>query len=42
MRDAHRKPTVAIIGAGAGGLAMGVRLKRAGYDFTIYEKSDGV
>jgi len=42
MRDAHRKPTVAIIGAGAGGLAMGIRLKRAGYDFTIYEKSDGV
>jgi cyclohexanone monooxygenase len=42
MRAAHRKPTVAIIGAGAGGLAMGVRLKRAGYDFTIYEKSDGV
>ncbi|MDQ1385857.1 MAG: cyclohexanone monooxygenase [Actinomycetota bacterium] len=42
MREAHRKPTVAIIGAGAGGLAMGIRLKRAGYDFTIYEKSDGV
>jgi cation diffusion facilitator CzcD-associated flavoprotein CzcO len=36
------KPTVAIIGAGAGGIAMGIRLKRAGYDFTIYEKSDGV
>ena len=36
------KPTVAVLGAGAGGLAMGVRLKRAGYDFTIYEKSDGV
>jgi cyclohexanone monooxygenase len=36
------KPSVAIIGAGAGGLAMGVRLKRAGYDFTIYEKADGV
>src|SRR3954468_24626033 len=42
MRSAHRRPTVAVIGAGAGGLAMGVRLKRAGYDFTIYEKSDGV
>jgi cyclohexanone monooxygenase len=36
------KPTVAVIGAGAGGIAMGVKLKRAGYDFTIYEKSDGV
>ena len=37
-----RAATVAIIGAGAGGIAMGVKLKRAGYDFTIYEKSDGV
>src|SRR4051812_30096386 len=36
------KPTVAILGAGAGGIAMGIRLKRAGYDFTIYERSDGV
>src|SRR5690349_5669381 len=36
------KPTVAVIGAGAGGIAMGVKLKRAGYDFVIYEKSDGV
>ena len=38
----RRKPTVAVIGAGAGGIAIGVKLKRAGYDFTIYEKSDGV
>jgi cation diffusion facilitator CzcD-associated flavoprotein CzcO len=38
----RRKPTVAVIGAGAGGIAMGIKLKRAGYDFTIYEKSDGV
>jgi cation diffusion facilitator CzcD-associated flavoprotein CzcO len=36
------KPAVAILGAGAGGIAMGIRLKRAGYDFTIYEQSDGV
>ena len=35
-------PTVAILGAGAGGIAMGIRLKRAGYPFTIYEQSDGV
>jgi cyclohexanone monooxygenase len=42
MRAARRKPTVAIIGAGAGGLATGIKLKRAGYEFTIYEKADGV
>jgi cyclohexanone monooxygenase len=42
MADARPKPTVAVLGAGAGGIAMGVQLKRAGYDFTIYEKSDGV
>ncbi|HEX3899395.1 MAG TPA: NAD(P)/FAD-dependent oxidoreductase [Mycobacteriales bacterium] len=37
-----RRPTVAVLGAGAGGLAMGVALRRAGFDFTIFEKSDGV
>ena len=36
------RPTVAVLGAGAGGIAMGVSLKRAGFDFTIFEKSDGV
>ncbi len=36
------RPTVAILGAGAGGIAMGIALKRAGYDFAIFEKSDGV
>ena len=36
------RPTVAVLGAGAGGIAMGIRLRRAGYDFTIYEQSDGV
>ena len=36
------RPTVAVLGAGAGGIAMGIRLKRAGFDFTVYEKSDGV
>lgn len=36
-------PTIAILGAGAGGLAMAVRLKRAGFhDVTIFEKSDGI
>jgi cation diffusion facilitator CzcD-associated flavoprotein CzcO len=34
---------VAIIGAGASGLAMAIALKKAGIDrFTIFEKSDGV
>ena len=36
------RPSVAVLGAGAGGIAMGVSLKRAGFDFTIFEKSDGV
>jgi cation diffusion facilitator CzcD-associated flavoprotein CzcO len=36
------RPRVAVIGAGAGGIAMGVRLAKAGYDFTIYEKSHDV
>lgn len=39
---ARRRPTVAVLGAGAGGIAMGVALTRAGYDYTIYERSDGV
>ncbi len=42
MPSEHPKPTVAVLGAGAGGIAMGYRLKRSGYDFTIFEKSDGV
>lgn len=34
---------VAILGAGAGGLGMAIRLERAGItDYAIYEKSDGV
>ncbi len=40
--DRSSKATVAVLGAGAGGIAMGVRLQRAGYDFTIFERSDGV
>src|SRR3954462_13575217 len=42
MAAAQTKPTVAVLGGGAGGIVMGIRLNRAGYDFTIYEKSDGV
>ena len=34
-------PTVAVIGAGPGGIAMGVRLAAGGYDFTIFEAADG-
>ncbi|HWA66652.1 MAG TPA: NAD(P)/FAD-dependent oxidoreductase [Mycobacteriales bacterium] len=37
-----KRPRVAVLGAGAGGLAMGVALRRAGFDFTIFERSDGV
>jgi cation diffusion facilitator CzcD-associated flavoprotein CzcO len=37
-----RRPYVAVLGAGAGGIAMGVALQRAGFGFTIYEKSEGV
>ena len=35
------KPSVAIIGAGAGGIAMGLQLADLGYDFTIFDRSDG-
>ena len=35
------KPSVAIIGAGAGGIAMGLQLAVLGYDFTIFDRSDG-
>jgi len=38
-----RPVRVAILGAGAGGLCMGARLRRAGHtEFTVYEQSDGV
>jgi cation diffusion facilitator CzcD-associated flavoprotein CzcO len=41
--DIRRTTRVAIIGAGAGGLALGILLRRAGIDdFTIFEKGDGV
>jgi cyclohexanone monooxygenase len=35
------RPTVGIIGAGPGGIAMGVQLARAGYEFTIFERGSG-
>jgi len=36
-------PRIAIIGAGPGGLCMGIRLKQAGFeDFVILDKADGV
>jgi cation diffusion facilitator CzcD-associated flavoprotein CzcO/acetyl esterase/lipase len=38
-----RTPTVAIVGAGFGGLGLGITLKRAGIDsFTILEKGDRI
>ena len=37
----NRKPTVAVIGAGPGGIATGIQLRDGGYDFTIFERSDG-
>jgi cyclohexanone monooxygenase len=33
--------TVAIIGAGPGGIAMGIQLAAAGHDFTIFDRGDG-
>ena len=35
------KPKVGIIGAGAGGIAMGIQLAGGGYDFTIFDRADG-
>jgi cation diffusion facilitator CzcD-associated flavoprotein CzcO len=33
--------TVAVIGAGPGGIAMGIQLAAAGHDFTIFDRADG-
>ncbi|WP_232080399.1 flavin-containing monooxygenase [Mycobacterium branderi] len=35
------QPTVAVIGAGPGGIAMGIQLTRGGYNFTIFERGEG-
>jgi cyclohexanone monooxygenase len=40
MTTAPKKPTVAIIGAGLGGIAMGIQLSQGGYDFTIFDRGD--
>ena len=36
-----RKITVGVIGAGAGGIAMGIQLADGGFDFTIFDRADG-
>ena len=33
--------TVAVIGAGPGGIAMGIQLAAGGHDFTIFDRADG-
>src|SRR6476620_7614001 len=38
---ASDKPRVAVIGAGPGGIAMGIQLADGGYDFTIYDRGKG-
>lgn len=35
------RPSVAVVGAGPGGIAMGIQLDDGGYDFTIFDRSDG-
>ena len=41
--EAVSRPRIAIIGAGFGGIGLGMALKRAGIDsFTIFEKADGI
>jgi len=43
MNTMSKTLTVGIIGAGPGGLALGVFLKKAGFrDFTIFDREDGV
>jgi cyclohexanone monooxygenase len=43
MSSMSKSPSVGIIGAGPGGLALGIFLKKAGFrDFTIFDREDGV
>lgn len=39
--SARAKPTVAVIGAGPGGIAMGIQLAAGGFDFTVFDRTDG-
>lgn len=41
MGRASGKPTVAVIGAGPGGIAMGALLAEGGYEFRIFDRADG-
>jgi cyclohexanone monooxygenase len=41
MSSRRGMPTVGVIGAGPGGIAMGVRLAQSGYDFAIFDRTDG-
>ncbi|ORB74041.1 flavin-containing monooxygenase [Mycobacterium scrofulaceum] len=36
-----RQPRVGIIGAGAGGIAMGIQLAQGGYEFAIFDRAHG-
>src|ERR1700735_1345509 len=36
-----RRPRVGVIGAGPGGIAMGIQLAQGDYDFAIFERGDG-
>src|SRR6478752_809179 len=38
---AGAKPKVAVIGAGPGGIAMGIQLADGAYDFTIFDRGEG-
>jgi cyclohexanone monooxygenase len=43
MSATRMSPSVGIIGAGPGGLALGIFLRKAGFrDFTIFDREDGV
>ena len=43
MRLRRRRPSVAVLGAGAGGMAVAIRLRKAGIrDLVVYEAGDGV
>jgi cyclohexanone monooxygenase len=38
---ARQGPTIGVIGAGPGGIAIGARLAEDGYDFTIFDRASG-